>query len=268
MSNPTVLVIDDQMPSVAVLLQYFRGQAINVMVALGGQDGLQKARLGHADVILLDVSMPDMDGFEVCRALKSDPLTRAVPVIFLSGNTSVEHKLEGFSSGGVDYICKPFSAEEVLARVFVHFKYNKNNDAANQTKPLPTTIRSPEYPEFNRNNQILTEALQLLGSADYLWEGTVRLARQLGVNEKKLTEIFKTQFGMTVSEYHISQRLENARFRLANSRTQIQIIASEAGYQNASDFSRAFKARYGLGPREYRQACDQGMAPIPPAAQA
>jgi transcriptional regulator GlxA family with amidase domain len=60
---------------------------------------------------------------------------------------------------------------------------------------------------------------------------------------------------MTVNDYHITQRLETARERLACGRTQIQIIATEAGYQNASDFSRAFRSRYGLGPREYRQAC-------------
>lgn len=261
MSNPTVLVIDDQMQSVAVLLQYFRGQSINVMVALDGHDGLKKARLGHADVILLDVSMPDISGYEVCKTLKRDPVTRDVPVIFLSGNTSVEHKLEGFACGGVDYICKPFSSEEVLARVYVHFKYHGPDAYSNVGFNLASPYRSNTSPEANRNNQILTAAIEILSSQDNQWEGTVRLAHQLGVNEKKLTEIFKHQFGMTVSEYQISQRLENARARLVNSRTQIQIIALESGYQNASDFSRAFKARYGLGPRDYRQAANRSALP-------
>lgn len=258
MPNPTVLVIDDQMQSVAVLLQYFRGQSVNVMVALDGMDGIKKARLGQVDIILLDVSMPNMSGYDVCRALKSDPATRKIPVIFLTGNSATEQKLEGFASGGVDYICKPFSSEEVLARVFVHFKYGKLPEQKNDwidTYTLPSQSASQES---SRNNQILASAIEILTSPDLKWEGTVQLSHQLGVNEKKLTEIFKNQFGMTVNEYHITQRLESARERLASGRTQIQIIATEAGYQNASDFSRAFRSRYGLGPREYRQACTKG----------
>ena len=255
MPNPTVLVIDDQMQSVAVLLQYFRGQSVNVMVALDGVDGIKKAQQGEVDIILLDVSMPDMSGYDVCRHRKSDPGTRKIPVIFLSGNTSFEHKLEGFASGGVDYICKPFSSEEVLARVFVHFKYGKLSDKNGDQFDAYTLPSQFAAQETSKNNQILAAAIEMLTSPDLQWEGTVNLAHQLGVNEKKLTEIFKNQFGMTVNEYHITQRLENARERLASSRTQIQIIATEAGYLNASDFSRAFRTRYGLGPREYRQAC-------------
>ena len=255
MSNPSVLVIDDQMQSVAVLLQYFRGQSVNVMVALNGLDGINKARSGQVNIILLDVSMPEMSGYEVCRALKSDPITRQIPVIFLSGNSSVEHKLEGFASGGVDYICKPFSSQEVLARVFVHFKYGKLPDKTNNLVDIYTPLNQSVSRESSRNNKILASAIEILTSPDLQWEGTIQLAHQLGVNEKKLIEIFKNQFGMTVNDYHITQRLESARERLASSKTQIQIIAIEAGYQNASDFARAYRGRYGLGPREYRQAC-------------
>jgi DNA-binding response OmpR family regulator len=121
-AGPELLIIDDRMESVALLLRYFQGQPVGVMVALNGHDGLRKAQLGQPDVILLDVSMPQMDGFDVCRKLKSDPLTAHIPVLFLSGNVSIDHKLQGFSVGAVDYIVKPFSSEEVLARVYVHFK--------------------------------------------------------------------------------------------------------------------------------------------------
>ena len=257
MTIPTVLVIDDQMQSVAVLLQYFRGQSVNVMVALDGTDGIKKARQEEVDIILLDVTMPDMSGYDVCRALKSDASTRKIPVIFLSGNSSVEHKLEGFASGGVDYICKPFSSEEVLARVFVHFKYGKLTGQNSNPADIHIPPNQSDSREYSRTNKILTSAIEILTSPDLQWESTVKLSHQLGVNEKKLTEIFKNQFGMTVNEYYINLRLENAREHLAFGKTQIQIIAAEAGYQNASDFSRAFRTRYGLGPREYRKACAQ-----------
>ena len=99
--GPELLIIDDRMESVALLLRYFQGQPVNVMVALNGQDGCRKAQEGQPDVILLDVSMPNMDGYEVCQKLKSDRRTAHIPVIFLSGNVSVEHKLQGFAAGAV-----------------------------------------------------------------------------------------------------------------------------------------------------------------------
>ncbi|MDI1247125.1 MAG: response regulator [Rhodoferax sp.] len=257
MTLPTVLIIDDQIQSVTVLLQYFRGQAINVMVALDGMDGITKARQGQVDIILLDVSMPGMSGYETCRALKSDPATRRIPVIFLSGNSSIDHKLEGFSCGGVDYISKPFNSEEVLARIFVHFKYGITNDLKLNKFYAIVLSRESTLNEVSKNNKILAMAIEIMASKNLQWEGTIKLAHQLGVNEKKLTDLFKNQFGMTVSEYYITQRLEIAREQLATTKTQIQVISTDAGYQNASDFSRAFRARYGLGPREYRQACDK-----------
>jgi transcriptional regulator GlxA family with amidase domain len=78
--------------------------------------------------------------------------------------------------------------------------------------------------------------------------------RAVGSNEKKITELFRRQFGLTVYEYLVSLRLEEARCKLAGSELQIQAIAEQAGYRNASDFSRAFRLRYGLGPRQYRQS--------------
>lgn len=237
------------MESVALLLRYFHGEAIDVMVALNGVDGLRKAREGLPAVILLDVAMPRMDGYAVCRQLKANPSTAHIPVIFLSANTSVQHKLDGFAAGGVDYIAKPFSSEEVMARVFVHLRSGGPYGGAG----VDARPRN-EAPEQDREHRVITAALMFLREAGQEWLALDHLARKVGVNERRLTELFRKQLGMTVAEYQITQRLESARAKLCGSGLQIQIIAEEAGYQNASDFSRAFRQRYGLGPREYRQA--------------
>lgn len=249
---PRILIIDDQMESVALLLSYFTGQSLDVLVALGGEDGLRKAREGAPDAILLDVSMPVMDGYAVCRRLKADPRTAAVPVIFLSANTTVAHKLEGFAAGGVDYIGKPFSAEEVLARVFVHLRIRRQVErlAAIAAGDVPGKLAEPA----GRDEDILDSAIFEMQAQTFEWQGLDFLVRRIGTNEKKLTELFRRQFGMTVFEYLMDLRLETARWQLANSTIQIQLIADRTGYRNASDFSRAFRRRYGLGPREYRQA--------------
>lgn len=246
-STSRILIIDDQMDSVALLLSYFQGQPLDILIALDGADGLRKASAGRPDAILLDVAMPGMDGYEVCRRLQADPRTATTPVIFLSANTTVAHKLAGFAAGGADYIVKPFSAEEVLARVFVHLRSKR------QVERLEAIagIHAPA----DRDDDLIGAAIAQLQQDQAAWPGLEEFARRVGANEKKLNELFRRQFGMTVHEYLVDLCLEKARLQLAGSQLQVQLIAAAAGYGNASDFSRAFRRRYGIGPRQYRQAC-------------
>jgi DNA-binding response OmpR family regulator len=252
MPRAEILIIDDLMESVALLLRYFKGEPIDAMVALNGVDGLRKAREGQPDAILLDVAMPGMDGYSVCRELKADPRTEHIPVIFLSANTSLQHKLDGFAAGGVDYIGKPFSSEEVMARVYVHLR--TASLARQVSLERASDAQRMGAREQDWENNIVTTALVFLQEAGQEWLALEPLARKVGVNERRLTELFRKHLGMTVAEYQITQRLEVARAKLCNTSLQIQVIAEEAGYHNASDFSRAFRLRYGLGPRDYRQA--------------
>ena len=158
MQRAEILIIDNLMESVALLLRYFQNEPIDAMVALNGVDGLRKAREGQPDVILLDVAMPGMDGYAVCRALKADPRTAAIPVIFLSANTRLQHKLDGFAAGGVDYIGKPFSSEEVMTRVCVHLR------ACNVGRigPAGVELQHRAIREADGENKLVTTALALL----------------------------------------------------------------------------------------------------------
>lgn len=254
-AEPRILIIDDQPDSIALLLRYFEGQPLDVMIAVSGEDGLRRVRDAPPDVVLLDVAMPGMDGFEVCRRLKSDPRSAAIPVIFLSANSSLDHRLTGFSVGAADFVGKPFSAEEVLTRSFVHIRHKR------EVQKLVTlgiqSISDSQREQPAREKRIVLDAIAELRRDTAQWEGLAGLARKVGTNEKKLTELFRIQFGKTVYEYLIELRLESARWHLSNSALQIQLIAERAGYRNPSDFSRAFRTRYGLGPRQYRKASGQ-----------
>lgn len=245
---PRILIIDDRMDSIALLLSYFKGQPLDIQIALDGRDGLRKAVDGRPDAILLDVAMPEMDGYAVCRRLKADPRTAALPVIFLSANDSVAHKLEGFAAGGADYVGKPFSAEEVLARVFAHLHVKRRIERLEAVAGIVAPA--------GRDDDLLAAAIAQL-QEDAAWPGLEELARRLGTNENKLTELFRRQFGMPVYEYLGELRLERARLQLASTQLQVRLIAERAGYRNPSDFSRAFRRHYGVGPRQYRQASAQ-----------
>jgi sigma-B regulation protein RsbU (phosphoserine phosphatase) len=116
-SPATVLVVDDSPVNIQVLVRTLDGTGHRILVATNGSAALEIVRRAHPDLILLDVMMPAMDGFEVCRAIKSDPTTRDIVIIFLSALGEVEDKVAGLRLGAVDYITKPIQAEEVLARV-------------------------------------------------------------------------------------------------------------------------------------------------------
>ncbi|MBF0567872.1 MAG: response regulator [Nitrospirae bacterium] len=115
-----VLAVDDQPINVKLLSVQLQSAGFVVLKAYGGQEALDLAAKHMPDLILLDIMMPDMDGYEVCRRLKANALTAGIPVIFISALTDVTEKVNAFKCGGVDYICKPFQKEEVISRVGTH----------------------------------------------------------------------------------------------------------------------------------------------------
>ena len=116
-ANADILIVDDTPANLTVLSAILGKRGYRVRPAINGTLALKAAQKAAPDLILLDVQMPGQDGYEVCRQLKADPQTRAIPVIFISALDDVLDKVEAFQVGGVDYITKPFQIEEVLARV-------------------------------------------------------------------------------------------------------------------------------------------------------
>ena len=119
---PSVLIVDDVLDNLAYLHDALDESGYMVLVANSGQTALERARDAQPNVILLDAVMPEMDGFETCRQLKSNTLTRHIPVIFMTGLTEAEHVAAGFEAGGVDYVTKPIRPKEVLARIASHLQ--------------------------------------------------------------------------------------------------------------------------------------------------
>jgi two-component system, NtrC family, sensor kinase len=120
LEGASILVIDDTPANVAVLADCLEELGLRVVVAQDGEEGLGRAEFVRPDLILLDVMMPVMDGFETCRRLKLNEITRDIPVIFMTALTDMKSMVTAFDVGGVDYISKPFQMEEVLARVNTH----------------------------------------------------------------------------------------------------------------------------------------------------
>ena len=119
-STPVVLMVDDTPANLGVLYELLSEAGYDVLVAEDGESALERAAYARPDLILLDVMMPGIDGFETCRCLKEQPDTQDIPVIFMSALSDTVDKVKGLRLGAVDYVTKPFQHEEVLARVHTH----------------------------------------------------------------------------------------------------------------------------------------------------
>jgi two-component system, sensor histidine kinase and response regulator len=123
-----LLVVDDIAKNLQVVGTVLLNQGYEVMPAASGAAALKCVRTRLPDLILLDLMMPEMDGLEVCRRLKADPLTQPIPVIFLTASNEMEHLVQGFAVGALDYVTKPFNPPELLARVKTHLELKHARD--------------------------------------------------------------------------------------------------------------------------------------------
>ena len=121
-AQQTILIVDDNPVNLGVVVDHLEDHGFEVTVALGGDEALKRAEFVNPDLILLDVMMPGMDGFETCRRLKANPTISSIPVIFMTALGDVQDKVSAFAAGGVDYVSKPFQIEELLARVKTHLE--------------------------------------------------------------------------------------------------------------------------------------------------
>ena len=174
----TIMVVDDTPLNLQVLGKMLGTQSHRVLAFPSGALALAAIQRTVPDLVLLDVMMPEMDGFEVCRRLKGIPKVRGVPVIFVSARADLEGKLQGLAAGGVDYITKPFSVDEVLARVQTHLKLAQlRAKLADRNEELAKSLERQRELETSRQQliQMVVHDLKnplagILGNAHFLLE--------------------------------------------------------------------------------------------------
>ena len=187
--TPTVLIVDDTPANVGILVEYLEGRQVRVAVAQEGEEGLARAEFVQPDLILLDVMMPGMDGFETCRRLKASPRTRDIPVIFMTALSETHDKVAGFAAGGVDYVTKPFQIDEVWARVTTHL-----------------ALRSAQKRLAEQNAQLRRAEAELLAANDLLEqrvaERTAELVRTNARLEQKIADYNQAERRIDYMAHH------------------------------------------------------------------
>jgi two-component system, NtrC family, sensor kinase len=158
-----ILIVDDTAANLQVLSAGLSHEGYEVAIATNGVSAIRQAQHSLPALILLDVQMPGIDGFETCRQLKADPLTRDIPVIFMTALNDVDHKIQGFQVGAVDYITKPFQHEEVMARVKLHRQiYCLTQEVEAKNRSLAQLNASLETKVAQRTSELQQAQLNLI----------------------------------------------------------------------------------------------------------
>ncbi|MFW6359260.1 MAG: response regulator [Chroococcales cyanobacterium] len=154
----TILIVDDQSANLGLLLEFLKDYSFKIILAHDGENAIEKAEKRLPDIILLDVIMPGIDGFETCRRLKESPATKDIPIIFMTALSETIDKVKGLTIGAVDYITKPFEFDEVLVRIQLHLRLRQlNQQLLKQNERLAQEIK-----ERKKSEETIREQAKLL----------------------------------------------------------------------------------------------------------
>ncbi len=184
-----ILVVDDDDQSIFLLQHLFKKYPYEIAVAHSGDNALSKAREFEPDLILLDILMPEIDGLEVCRKLKSDGTLKSIPVIFITSIDNTDQLVKGFDAGAVDYITKPFNKHELRARVRTHLELKKSGDIiSDQNIQLKKEIEERRQSEEKSRalSQAAFEAVLFIQN-NLIIESNDAAMAIFGIREKELT---------------------------------------------------------------------------------
>ncbi len=159
MDKQTILIVDDNSKNIQIVANILKKEGFKVNFARSGKQVLKNIKTNYCDLILLDIMMPEMNGFEVCEQLKQIPLIKDIPVIFVTAKDDIESIKKGFEIGGVDYITKPFIEEELVARVNSVLFYTKYHKYTITQKNKELTENSLYLVQ---NNEFLTQMIKKL----------------------------------------------------------------------------------------------------------
>jgi len=246
--KPTVLLIEDDDDMRFYLKENLKGH-FHTVEAINGKEGWQKALALHPKLIVSDVTMPEMNGFELSRKLKGDSRTSHIPVILLTAMAGEDNQLAGLDCGANDYIVKPFNFEILLSKI--------NNlllmqQTFKETYQKQVEIQSQDVAVVSEDEKFLKNALSFIEQNITKSNFSVEeLARHLALSRVSLYRKLLSLTGKTPVDCIRTIRLQRAVQLLEKSKLSIANVAYEVGFNNAAYFAKVFKEEFGMLPSEY-----------------
>lgn len=245
---PHLLLVEDNDDIAEFVTDILRSDW-RVQRASNGQEGIEAALADGPDLVISDVLMPEMDGYELCRRLKSNPITNHIPVLLLTAKSSIESRVEGLAAGADDYIAKPFQVDELRWRVRNRLEQQRRFSQHFRTRLLseghvPTVSAVPEDEFMNKIYAVLNARL---GDTTF---GVEPLAAAVNMSRMHLNRKVKAMTGLSPNELIRAVRLNRASEMLLTN-VPISDVAYAIGFDTPAYFSKVFKEHHGLTPSEY-----------------
>ena len=245
----TMLVVDDSADMCRFVRDYFRGE-YNVITASDGEQALKQLQDNdNIDLVVSDVTMPKMDGLELCRYVKTNLRWSHIPVILLTGRTSEEMEMEGLKLGADDYITKPFNVEMLRLRVkkLIEKKENRQKQFREKIDVAPSEITITSVDE-----EFIQKALRICEEHISDTEFSVEvLGQELSLSRTYLYKKLINITGKGPAEFIRTIRMKRAKQYLESGQMQIIEISAALGYNNPKRLTENFKTEYGISPSEY-----------------
>jgi signal transduction histidine kinase/ligand-binding sensor domain-containing protein/DNA-binding response OmpR family regulator len=247
-SLPLLLIVEDN-PDVTSYICSFLDKKYRIITAENGKEGLKKAIDKYPDLIISDIMMPEMDGFELCEKVKSDTRTSHIPVILLTARADMESKIEGLEFGADDYVTKPFEARELQSRSKnlieqrrkLREKFRQMNDL--QSTEIAVTSMDKEF-----LNRLMSVFETHISEPEF---STEQCAKEVGMSRSSLNRKLQALTNLSTHEFIRTLRLKRAALLLRKAAGSVTEIAYAVGFNNMSHFSKVFREQFGQLPSVY-----------------
>jgi CheY-like chemotaxis protein/AraC-like DNA-binding protein len=248
-----VLVVDDNADMRAYIRAHLEDH-FTIIEAENGRIGFERAVQFVPDLVLSDVMMPEMDGLEICAALKADERTSHIPVVLLTAKAEVEHRIEGYESGADAYLPKPFNAEEVQVRVRTLIAERQRlrarfSEMKNNVRPEAESVLPPLEAAFMAKVEEMIQAH--LSNAHF---GVDHLAEALSMSRRQLFRKLGALTEESPAALMRRRKLEQATVYLREGAMSVKEVAFEVGFASQASFGRLFREVYGVPPSQYAES--------------
>ena len=252
----TILIIEDEIQTKKVLLDSLRFEGFQAIAADNGKAGLDLAIKHRPHLIVCDIMMPEMDGYEVLSALREQISTTAIPIIFLTAKVTMRDFRLGMDLGAEDYLTKPCTVDRLLTAIKARLRRSqelKQYYLSDYPDSNQTFFELDKYARFPR----ITAVFEFIEANYHRPLQLKEVAATLGYSPAYLTDLVRRKTGRTVKQWIVERRMDCARKLLLNTETSIAQIAEKTGYFDTAYFIRQFKQLHGTSPHQWRKIPQQ-----------
>lgn len=246
-----ILVVEDN-NDLRTYIRDMLSDGYKVLEAIDGTDGLQQAEAAIPDLIISDVMMPGMDGYDLCRQLKSNDKTNHIPVILLTARASREDKLEGLDTGADDYLIKPFDEQELKVRIqnLIAIREKLQKKFQRESWQKPAAVKAPSV-----HQKLLEDMKQIIEkNIDNELFGVEELAQAMAMSRSQIHRKLKALTNQSATTFIRNYRLHRAADLLRQGAGNVTEIAFRVGFNSQTYFSSSFAELFGCSPSEYRRS--------------